>query len=200
MSRGRTPARKVRLIALDFESTGNVPGYPEQPWQIGLIPVEGGQVCFDKAFSSYLNVAVDRPFNPLAPGSWRQVREALAFAPGLAGLLPDLRERLLGLPLVAHNASTEKKILREAWPLHRPGPWIDTLKLARMAYPGLENYRLETVVEAAGVGDELKQNLPDRQAHDALYDAAACGLILSAMLKLKGWEELTVEALVRARG
>jgi DNA polymerase III epsilon subunit-like protein len=107
---------------------------------------------------------------------------------------------LLGLPLIAHNAATEKKMLREAWPLHRPGPWIDTLKLARMAYPGLPNYRLETVVEAAGVGQDLRRNLPDRTAHDALYDAAACGLVLCAMRKLEGWEKLAVEELTRARG
>lgn len=200
MSERRVPAAATRLIALDFESTGNVPGYPEQPWQIGFVPVEGGRVCFDEAYVSHLNVPADRPFNPLAPGSWRLVREELAGAPGLADLLPALRSRLLVSPLIAHRAATEKKILREAWPLHRPGPWIDTLKLARMAYPGLENYRLETVVAAAGVGDELQRNLPGRLAHDALYDAAACGLVLGAMLKLKGWEELTVEELVRAQG
>jgi DNA polymerase III epsilon subunit-like protein len=200
VSKERVPAIEARLIALDFESTGKVPGYPEQPWQIGLVPVDGGRVCFDQAYVSWLKIPVDRPFNPLAPGSWRFVREELTSAPGLADLIPDLRGRLLGLPLIAHNAATEKKMLREAWPLHRPGPWIDTLKLARMAYPGLPNYRLETVVEAAGVADDLRLNLPDRAAHDALFDAAACGLVLCAMLKLDGWGKLTVEDLTRAKG
>lgn len=192
------PACAMRLVAVDFESTGHTPGYPDQPWQIGGVPMEGGEVLAGEAFESLLHVPVDRPFNPFAPGSWRLVREQLAAAPELPALWPALNDRVAGVALVAHNAATEKKFFRQAWPLHRFGPWIDTLKLARLAFPALKSFELERVVQAAGQEERLCELLPGRAPHDALYDAMACALVLAHLLRQPHWASLTVSELSRA--
>ncbi len=192
------PARVADLVAVDFESTGSVPGYLDQPWQIGLVLVRNAEVVMEAAFTSYLFVDEKRPFNPCAPGSWRLVRHELASAPELSAMLPVLRNRVLNVPLIAHHAATEKKILRHAWPLQRTGPWIDTLKLSRLAFPELRSHKLEDVVTASDVKPMLARLVPDRLPHDALYDAVACALVLCYLLKQPTWRDLTVGELTRA--
>jgi len=190
-------ARDAQLVAVDFESTGSVPGYPDEPWQIGVVPIDKGQVLIGRAYESYIQVSAERPFSPFAPGSWRLVRDRLADAPTLPDLLPILNARIMIQPLVAHNVSTEKKYFRKAWPLHRPGPWIDTLKLARMACPGMKDYSLDAVINRLEMVEELNRLLPGRTAHDALYDAAACALLLCHLLKQPALEKVTVDDLIR---
>ena len=193
-----TLAREAMIVAIDFESTGSVPGYPDEPWQLGLAVLRQGEIAPAESREWLLKVSAERPFNPNAPGSWRAVRDRLSDASTLPDLWPHLKDRLAGYPLIAHNAATEKKFLRQAWPLHRPGPWIDTLTLVRLALPGLTDYRLEQVVRAAGLEDLVRQLAPGRAPHDALYDAVACAAILSYLLKQPGWERVTVEELTRA--
>lgn len=190
---------ETTVVAVDFETTGSVPGYPELPWQIGLVPVRGGEPDFGGVAEHWLHVPADRPFSPHAPGSWRLRRETLASATALPDLLPDLRGWLLGTTLVAHNAAAERKVLRQAWPLQRPGPWIDTLTLARQAYPDLPAHDLGTVIGALGLAGELAAALPGRAPHDALYDAAACALLLCHLVRQPAWTSVHVEDLAAFR-
>ena len=37
-------AREAILTVLDFESTGAVRGWPDEPWQAGLVELSGGRV------------------------------------------------------------------------------------------------------------------------------------------------------------
>ncbi len=105
-------------------------------------------------------------------------------APSLLSLWPEIESRLRGRPVVAHGAGTEKRFLR-AFPLHGFSPWIDTLPLARAAFPGLPDHGLETVCAEAGVVDELRVLLPRLDWHDALFDALGC-LLLARKLLEKG--------------
>jgi len=195
-----TPAASARLWAVDFESTGTVAGYPDQPWQLALVPVIDGTVRPGDAFETYLRIEPGRPFSPFAPGSWIEKRAILADAPELSSLAASCSSRIGAAPLVAHNTATEKKFFRKAWPLHRPGPWIDTLKLARIAFPGLASYELETLIQSVGLSDQLNKLLPGRISHDALYDATACALLLGRMLEDTRWRVRSVGDLVLASG
>jgi len=192
-------AREAQLVAVDFESTGTVAGYPDEPWQIGIVPIVNGEPDISRAYETYIRVSIDRPFNPCAPGHWRDVRDRLARAPSLPDLIPELRGRIMECPLVAHNISTEKKFFRTHWPLHRPGPWIDTLKLARMAFPSLPTYELGEVIRHAGLVENVRKLVPDRGVHDALYDAAASAVLLCHMLRQPSWTTLTIQELARSR-
>ena len=166
------------LTAIDFETTGTVPGYPNEPWQVGLVAIEDGKIIEESRFSSWLKVDAKRPFNKFAPGRHAQIRDVLADAPTLAELFPELSKRILGVPLIAHNAATERNILAKAFPLHPFGPWVDTLTLAREALPNLPSYALEDLLPVLGLTDEMQRLCLDTAPHDALYDAIGAAMIL----------------------
>jgi len=190
---------ETTLVAVDFETTGSVPGYPDQPWQIGLVPVRGGVPDFAGAAEHWLHIPAERPFSPHAPGSWRVHRAELAAAGTLPDLLPSLHTWLLGTTLVAHNAAAERKVLRQAWPLQRPGPWIDTLALVRHAYPDLPRHDLGYVIAVLDLTGTLTKHLPGRTTHDALYDAAASALLLCHLVRQPAWASVHVEDLAAFR-
>jgi DNA polymerase III subunit epsilon len=191
-------ARENTVVVLDFESTGPVAGFPDEPWQIGLVLLRGGRLDPDSFYESLLHVG-PRPFNRYAPGRHAELRDALADAPPLATLWPRIRPILTAHPLCAHNTATEKRCLMRAYPLETFGPWIDTLKLARIAFPDLRSHRLEDLVARFALAPRLAALLPGRVPHDALYDAAACALLLETLLNLPGWKTVTTAQLVRAR-
>lgn len=186
-------AADARLVALDFETTGSVRGFPVEPWQVGMVRMQAGRVGAE-SFESLLRIG-DRPFNPHAPGRHAQLREQLAAAPTPGEQWPTWASWLVGAPIVVHNAGTERTLLRRLAPLHRLGPWIDTLALVRQAYPALASKALEEVVAALGLSSRVDELCPGRAAHDALYDAFACAVVLEHFLALPGWERVTVEAL-----
>lgn len=192
------PASQATFAVLDFETTGEVPGHPNLPWQIGLVGFAGGQPCPANQFASLLQVG-DRPFNPYAPGRHAQLRDDICRAPTLPDLWPQLANRLLGRPLVAHNVATEKKCLAEAFPLHVFGPWIDTLKLVRVAYPQAPSHQLPDLLDLLGLRQAVAALCPGLESHDALYDAVGCALLFAHLLALPGWQTLTVPDLARAR-
>lgn len=189
-----TKAREACLAAIDFETTGSVAGYAVEPWQVGIVRLRAGRICPQECFESLLRVG-DRPFNPRAPGRHAQLRTQLAEALPAASQWPDLAAWVTGVPLVAHNAGTERGVLSRLAPLHRFGPWIDTLALVRRTYPGLASSALPDVTEALGLAPRVRALCPERGAHDALYDAFACAALLEHFLALPGWEHVTIEAL-----
>ncbi len=113
-------------------------------------------------------------------------------------LFADLRERG---PFAAHYAGVENALLKTVWPYPRAsadfarpgetviewGPWIDTAALYRQLYPTVGTGRLEALVAAAGVQEELDalaaQHCPParRRYHAALYDALAGALLLAVL-------------------
>ncbi len=192
------PALQTTFTVIDFETTGSVADWPVEPWQIGMVEVGGGRLT-GRRFDSLLRVAPDRPFNPHAPGRHGRLRHELSEAPSLPELWPQLTPWLLGRPLVAHNIGTERGLLQRVAPLHRPGPWVDTLRLARHCYPLLASAALEDLTAELGLRPALRAALPGREPHDALYDAAACALLLLHFLALPGWGQVSVRALVELR-
>ena len=191
-------ATDTTITVLDFEGTGSVQSFPDEPWQIGLVQLVNGKLAADTQFESLLRVG-DRPFNRYAPGRHAQLREEMKTAPTLQALWPQLREKVEGPPLVAHNAATENRYLMQAFPLHPPRQWIDTLKLVRIAYPKLRSHKLEDLIDKMQLTDRIQTLTPGRTSHDALYDAIACALLLEKILQLPGWETVTIDALHRAR-
>jgi DNA polymerase III epsilon subunit-like protein len=194
MSMAYTEARDACFAVVDFETTGAVPGFAVEPWQIGIVRMRQGRVCGGEFFESLLRIG-DRPFNSRAPGRHAQIRDRLAVALTPSESWPEWAEWLTGVPLVAHNAGTERSMLKRLAPLHRLGPWVDTLALVRRAYPKLVSKALDDVVNALGLTARVQAFCPGREAHDALYDAFACAAVLEHFLQLPGWERVTVAAL-----
>ena len=177
------------FAAIDFETTGSVAGFPVEPWQVGVVYFSPGE---EPVFWESLLQIGSRPFHPKAPGRHAQIRDELAQAPRLEECLPELRRLCVSCPLLAHNVATEKKCLRQSLPMERFGPWLDTLKLSRAAWPGLPSYKLEDVLASLRVMEKMHEQFPEREAHDALYDAYGSGLILQHLLDQEAWREVSV--------
>jgi DNA polymerase-3 subunit epsilon len=186
----------VEITVLDYESTGSLAGYPNEPWQIGMVSLKDGKVAPSSMFESLLRVDGNRPFNPYAPGRHGILRHEISVAPTQQELWPNIKDRLTGLPLCAHNIATEKKFTRVAAPMHQFGPWIDTLRIARKVWKGCPSYALEDLIVMLGLKQRVDALCPEQCAHDALYDAVASAMILEHLFEQPGWNTATLGELL----
>jgi DNA polymerase III epsilon subunit-like protein len=191
-------ARESVITFIDFETTGVVDRYPDEPWQIGIVQLKNGHIDSSTKHTSLLRVP-PRPFSPHAPGRHEQLREEITQAPSLPELWSQLGPILTSGPLAAHNASTEKRVLRKAFPMHPMTSWIDTLRLARLAFPERSSHRLSDLVEGMELHPRVEDLVPGRSPHDALYDAVASAALLEAFLDFPEWKDVTMDALLHAR-
>jgi DNA polymerase-3 subunit epsilon len=164
---------ETTFAAIDFEAAGAIPGKPDVPIQIGIAAGCLGEI--PTLYDSFL--AIDRPVTRGAQRVHGITDEQLVGSPTLLQLFPTLKTHLGGYPLVAHAHGTEKRFLA-ALPGHPFGPWIDTLKLARRIYPQAESHRLGALCDQLALTPKLRELIPDRDWHDALFDAAASLLLL----------------------
>lgn len=190
-----TLARECVFSVVDFETTGAVAGYPVEPWQVGIVTIAQGEVHQADCFESYMHIG-ERPFNPMAPGRHALIRHELSQAPTPGMLWPEMAGWLCNRSLAAHNIGTERTVLGRIAPLHRLGPWVDTLTLTRRAYPMFESKSLESTLAELQLEGRVAELCPGREAHDALYDAFACAVLLAHYLSLPGWENVTLGALI----
>lgn len=184
---------QIDAVALDFEATGSSPGFLNTPWQIGLVVISNGRVDMSRSFNSLLRVSREQPFNPYAPGRWAQLRDEISHAPTMQELWTTLRQFLQGVPLVAHHAPTERGLLGQEFPLQEFGPWVDTLTIAKNAFPHQRDFKLENLVPRLGLASIMAERCPNLEPHDAFYDAVACATLLETVLAAPGWHELTLE-------
>jgi len=184
---------EITLTVLDFETTGSVPGFDTEPWQIGAVRLVNGRVDSTQTFESLIRVDANRPFSAYAPGMHHKLRDKIAAAPDVSKVWKKLEGWVTACPLVAHNAAVEKKFLRKMAPMHRFGSWVDTLALARKAWPDAPSHKLGDLVAGLGLEARVRELCPNRAAHDALYDAIACAVLLEQILTLPGWGELTID-------
>jgi len=168
------PIRNCRFTAIDFESAGATRGKSDSPVQIGLASWSTA-VGHSQAFVSYLHT--DQPILWSAQKVHGISTLDLADAPTLIALWPEVKSRLSGAVVVAHGKGTEKRFLR-AFPGHGFGPWIDTLLLARSAWPDLANHSLGSLCDALNLTESVRSLVPLRSWHDALFDAVASLVLL----------------------
>jgi DNA polymerase III epsilon subunit-like protein len=120
------------------------------------------------------------------------LRHEIATAPEAQDVWQALHSVLSRTIPVAHNIGTERNVLARLAPMTRYPYWLDTLKLVRKVYPTLPSFALDDVIPALGLEPLLRELVPGRDAHDAYYDAVACALLLTHLLALPGWRDLTL--------
>ena len=170
--------RHCRFTAIDFESAGAARGMTDSPVQVGLATWSAAAGHVD-SFVSYLFTEQPvqwsaRKIHGIGPAD-------LAGAPALVTLWPEMKRRLSGAVVVAHGKGTEKRFLR-AFPGHGFGPWIDTLLLARAAWPDLADHSLGALCECHGLTPAIRAIVPGRSWHDALFDATASLVLLAHLI------------------
>lgn len=185
--------RHCRFTAIDFESAGASRGKTDSPVQVGLASwsAENGH---DAAFVSYLRT--DQPIQWAARKVHGIGPEHLAGAPPLLLLWPELKSRLAGAVVVAHGKGTEKRFLR-AFPGHGFGPWIDTLLLARAAWPELPDHSLGALCNSHGLSGSIQALVPAKSWHDALFDAVASLVLLAHLIETHLLAEEPVASLLQ---
>ncbi|PZS10547.1 MAG: hypothetical protein DLM64_08420 [Solirubrobacterales bacterium] len=116
-------------------------------------------------------------------------QEMVDRAPPPEAVLPELARHLTGRVLVAHNASFDRRVLRQAfrrcaleWP---EPPVICTAALARRMLPLQRERRLGALADALGIEVTL--------AHRALADAETCARVLCALFPRLCANAATVE-------
>lgn len=185
--------RDCLFTAIDFESAGAARGMSDSPVQVGLASwsMAGGH---GGHYVSYLRAE--------QPVQWsaRKVHgigpEQLADAPPLLSLWPELKRRLAGAVVVAHGKGTEKRFLR-AFPGHGFGPWLDTLLIARAAWPELPDHSLGALCDRSGLTPAVRGLVPGKSWHDALFDAAASLVLLDHLIRHLALADHPVDHLAR---
>jgi DNA polymerase III subunit epsilon len=182
-----------RFTSIDFESAGAARGETDTPVQVGLATwsVEDGH---GGAFVSYLHT--DQPIHWAARKVHGIGPEQLADAPALLTLWPEFKKRLAGAIIVAHGKGTEKRFLR-AFPGHGFGPWIDTLLLARAAWPQRTDHSLGALCDGHGLTEEIRRLVPEKSWHDAWFDAVASLVLLAYLIENYDLKNQPIDFLVR---
>jgi len=172
------PIRDIRFAGIDFESAGASRGRTDVPVQIGLAwwSVSEGH---DAPFVSYL--ASDAPITWSARKVHGIRDEDLTDAPSLLELWPTVKRYLGSSVVVAHGKGTEKRFLR-AFPGHGFSPWVDTLLLARAAWPELEDHSLSAICSSRGLTERIESMVEGRKWHDALFDTVASLVVLQDII------------------
>jgi len=174
-----TPIADCRFCAIDFESAGTSRGNTDTPVQIGLATGTAHGMSRDNTFVSHLKT--NQPIQWSARRVHGITHANLTNAPSLVMLWPAIKQRMHGAVIVAHGKGTEKRFLR-AFPGHGFGPWIDTLLLARAAWPEMPDHSLGPLCVALGLTDTIQHAVPGKSWHDALFDALASLAVLQYLI------------------
>jgi DNA polymerase III epsilon subunit-like protein len=168
-------------IAIDFETAS----VRATPCQVAAIRYRNGveidafsTLIFQEPSSFYpFNVALHGigPRTVIGAPHWPEVREYLLEFTGKT-------------PLVAHNASFDMGVLRDASDIHELGwpsvSYACTLTISRRVWPGMNSYSLALFSSLLGISVD-----PDR-CHDALYDAQLAARVLTKAIVAAGVSSL----------
>lgn len=164
----KNPLLPEVILAIDFEYL--VKGRQDSPCQVGAVKVIDGVIT--ERYGSLIYTDVE---GELSYGNGI-TREMLKWAPSFSEAMGHIQSMASGATLVAHNASTERDVIRKTCELHGlvtpllNREFVDTRKL--MGGKSL-------VDSCAELGISLDYH------HDALADAEACAYIY---MKVKGRE------------
>lgn len=171
----------MEFVAIDFETANSS---KKSPCAVGLVRVRESviQESLSMLFRPPIGYDYFDPGNTAIHGI---TQEDVIDAPSFEEALPELLLFTEGLPLIAHNASFDMGVLREASgeiSFDLPAlSYACSLLMARKTY-SLESYRLNAVAYA--IGHE------EFQHHDALADADACARIVLHMANRHEVEDL----------
>jgi DNA polymerase-3 subunit epsilon len=158
-------------VAIDFE-TASIRG---TPCSVGLVDVNRGRIVDRHAWLIRPPIFEFRGFNVALHGITPKMCE---HAPSWEDSLAKILDIAAGRPLVAHNASFDIGVIRDAcdlveaeWPRLR---YVCTVAIGRRVWPGLSTYSLPFLAAHLGV--------VATSHHDAEEDAAAAARIALAAL------------------
>ncbi|UUZ70171.1 3'-5' exonuclease [Polaromonas sp. P2-4] len=163
-----------RIAVIDFETTGLSPAMGDRATEVAIVLVEGGRVV--DRFQSLMNAGVRIP--AFITGLTGITNAMVASAPDAATVMADANRFVGKAPLVAHNASFDRKFWEAE--LARAGvmtamtaaqPFACTMLVSRRLYPQAPSHKLGVLVDY--------HQLPRAgRAHRALADAEMAASLL----------------------
>ena len=162
------------FVVFDTETTGLSPT-DDRLTEIGAVVVENGQIT--DRYNTFVNPG--KPISAKITELTGITNEMVQDAPTPDEAMKEFLAFCAGRTLVAHNAhGFDMRMLHAA--ARRAGivcdnPYIDTLPLAQSLYPGLRNYKLDTI--------NRHLELEAFNHHRAVDDAAALGRIFCQMVQ-----------------
>jgi DNA polymerase-3 subunit epsilon len=162
------------VIVLDFETTGLSPQYGDRAIEIGAVLIED-------------NMTIERFQGLMDPGfrissfieSYTGIsNDMLKNAPPCEEVMEQFAEFVGDYPLVAHNASFDRKFLDAEFEFigkTRSNMIACSMLAARRVYPRAPNHKLGTLVRYCGIEN-------DGTFHRALADAEMTGRLWLAMI------------------
>ena len=177
----RTPCQDVRIVALDFETTGLDPKR-DSILSVGLIDIADMRIQVNTAWHQV--VKVERAI-PASSAVVHEITDDQAAAgAALETVLPRVLEQLRGAVMLAHYGRIEQTFLNAACRRLYGAPFviptIDTLALAQRLF-SLRNHSVQS-------GDlrlfnlRPRYNLPRYKAHNALSDALCTAELFLALV------------------
>ncbi|WP_332776105.1 3'-5' exonuclease [Polaromonas sp.] len=158
------------IAVIDFETTGLSPAMGDRATEVAIVLVEGDKVV--DRFQSLMNAGVRIP--AFITGLTGITNAMVASAPDAATVMADASRFVGNAPLVAHNASFDRKFWEAE--LSRAGeratqPFACTMLVARRLYPHAPSHKLGVLVDY--------HRLPKAgRAHRALADAEMAASLL----------------------
>ncbi|MFT5446477.1 MAG: DNA polymerase-3 subunit epsilon [Gammaproteobacteria bacterium] len=158
------------VAVLDFETTGLSPDMGDRTTEVAVVVMENGRPVAE--FQSLMNADVKIPayVTELTKISNAMIREA----PPIGEVMRELSRFIGDLPLIAHNASFDRKFLDAEFArirIKRKAHFICSMRVARRIYPTAPNHKLGTLVAYTGipVSGQLHRALADAQMTASLW-------------------------------
>lgn len=175
------PWTDAPLVALDLEGTGAQDREDERILEIAVVPIVGGRPSLPGAYTTLINPGRHIQHRPwISPGL---TNAALADAPALADVEPELARRLDGQVIIGHNVGVDWRLLHRCCPTVRPAGLLDTLRLARHLFPREKRKSLTALLERHTLTEQVTRSVPGSQPHRALWDTLGAALLLSTLVE-----------------
>ncbi len=161
------------IILLDFETSGLSPDYGDRAIEIGAVKLREGQVI--DRFQSLMNSGVR--INSFIENYTGITNQMVQDAPKTAEVMQEFAGFIGTTPLVAHNASFDRRFLDAEFKRvdrQRKQDFGCSMLTARRIYPDAPNHKLETLVR-------YKNLLTVGTFHRALADAEMTAHLWVAM-------------------
>lgn len=157
----------TKYAVVDLEATSA--SHTSKIIQIGIAVVENGKITQTYQTDVNPHEALDYHITMLTGITTAQAQAA----PDFSDVLPDVAAILRDCVFVAHNVKFDYHLLARTFTQHGVSldmPRVDTVELARVFFPTLEKYGLETLSRVL--------NLQHDKPHEALSDAYATAKLL----------------------
>ena len=165
----------IPIIVLDFETSGLSPHYGDRAIEIGAVRIENSMIT--DRFQSLMNPGFR--ISSFIESFTGISNDMVAAAPPCEEVMEQFAEFIGNHPLVAHNASFDRKFLdAELGGIgrSRTSSIACSMLTARRVYPDAPNHRLGTLVRYCGIHT-------NGTFHRALADAEMTGHLWIAMIE-----------------